>query len=98
MERKTIAYPRDAGNNLVRSTTSTVTEKGTFVVYTTNERHFVLLLSYLSNHIFQELFKMSEEEFGLSRSEPITLPCDSYFMNYMFSLVNRGLTVDMEKA
>ncbi|CAN6704569.1 unnamed protein product [Malus baccata var. baccata] len=73
MERKTIAYPRDAGNNLVRSATSnTVTEKGTFV--------------------------MSEEEFGLSSSEPITLPCDSFFMNYMLSLVNRGLTVDMMKA
>ncbi|TQD89360.1 hypothetical protein C1H46_025081 [Malus baccata] len=99
MERKTIAYPKDSRKNLVISTTSnTVSEKGTFVIYTTDERRFVLPLSYLSNHIFQELFKKSEEEFGLSSSEPITLPCDSFFMNYMLSLVNRGLTVDMEKA
>ncbi|KAB2597031.1 hypothetical protein D8674_038487 [Pyrus ussuriensis x Pyrus communis] len=82
MERKKIAYLKDSGNNLVKSTTSnTVTEKGTFVIYTTDERRF-----------------KSEEEFGLSSSEPITLPCDSFFMNYMLSLVNRGLTVDTEKA
>ncbi|KAB2634889.1 auxin-induced protein 6B-like [Pyrus ussuriensis x Pyrus communis] len=68
--------------------------------YTTDERRFVLPLSYLSNHIFQELFKISEEEFGLSSSEHITLPSsnNSFLMNYMLSLVNRGLTVDMEKA
>ncbi|KAB2596995.1 auxin-induced protein 6B-like [Pyrus ussuriensis x Pyrus communis] len=64
------------------------------------EKRFVLPLSYLSNHIFQELFKISEEEFGLSSSEHITLPSsnNSFLMNYMLSLVNRGLTVDMEKA
>ena len=59
MEQKKNAYLRDAGNILVTSTTSdTVNEKGTFVVYTIDERSFVLPLSYLSNHIFQELFKM----------------------------------------
>ncbi|XP_050113842.1 auxin-responsive protein SAUR64-like, partial [Malus sylvestris] len=90
MEWKAIAYPREGGNNVVKSTTSNkVSEKGNFVVYTIDKRRFVLPLSYLSNHIFQELFKISEEEFGLSSSEPITLPCDSFFMNYMVSLVKR---------
>lgn len=100
MEWKAIAYPREGRNNVVKSTTSNmVSEKGNFVVYTIDKRRFVLPLSYLSNHIFQELLKISKEEFGLSSSEPITLPCDSFFMNYMVSLVNRGcLTVDMEKA
>ncbi|RXH80995.1 hypothetical protein DVH24_004909 [Malus domestica] len=75
MEWKAIAYPREGGNNVVKSTTSNkVSEKGNFVVYTIDKRRFVLPLSYLSNHIFQELFKISEEEFGLSSSEPITLP------------------------
>ncbi|XP_017187798.2 auxin-responsive protein SAUR67-like [Malus domestica] len=100
MEWKAIAYPREGGNNVVKSTTSNiVSEKGNFVVYTIDKRRFVLPLSYLSNHIFQELFKISEEEFGLSSSEPITLPCDSIFMNYMVSLVKRGcFNVDTEKA
>ncbi|XP_068340373.1 auxin-responsive protein SAUR68-like [Pyrus communis] len=90
MEWKAIAYPREGRNNVVKSTTSNmVSEKGNFVVYTIDKRRFVLPLSYLSNHIFQELLKISKEEFGLSSSEPITLPCDSFFMNYMVSLVNR---------
>ncbi|XP_068340369.1 auxin-responsive protein SAUR64-like [Pyrus communis] len=97
MERTAIAYPRGGGRNIVRS--NMVSEKGTFVVYTIDERRFVLPLSYLSNHIFQKLFKMSEEEFGLSSTEPITLPCDSFFMNYTISFVKRRcLTIDTEKA
>ncbi|XP_034214825.1 auxin-responsive protein SAUR65-like [Prunus dulcis] len=76
-----------------------VSEKGTFVIYTIDERRFVLPLSYLSHCIFQELFKMSEEEFGLSSgSGTIILPCDSLFMNYMVSLLQRGMTGDLEKA
>ncbi|KAI5318101.1 hypothetical protein L3X38_037809 [Prunus dulcis] len=46
-----------------------------------------------------KLFKMSEEEFGLSSgSGTIILPCDSLFMNYMVSLLQRGMTGDLEKA
>ncbi|PQM33667.1 auxin-responsive protein SAUR64-like [Prunus yedoensis var. nudiflora] len=78
-----------------------VGEKGTFVIcyYTIDKSRFVLPLSYVSNYIFQELFKMSEEGFGVSSSRgPIILPCDSLFMNYILSLLRRRMTADLEKA
>ncbi|XP_022748868.1 auxin-responsive protein SAUR64-like [Durio zibethinus] len=46
---------------------SLTSNKGHFVVYTTNRRRFAMPSSYLSNNIFLQLFKMSEEEFGLSK-------------------------------
>ena len=55
-------------------------------------------LAFLSNSIFCELFKMSEEEFGLPSDGPITLPCDSVVMNYIVSLMERGLDKDLERA
>ncbi|PRQ50121.1 putative small auxin-up RNA [Rosa chinensis] len=73
-------------------------DKGTFVIYTLDKRRFVLPLSYLSNYIFQELFKMSEEEFGISSSDPIVIPCDSRLMDYIVSLVKLGMSVELEKA
>ncbi|MBA0792932.1 hypothetical protein Gohar_017383 [Gossypium harknessii] len=41
---------------------------------------------------------MSEEEFGLPSDGLITLLCDSVVMNYVVSLVKRGLAKDMETA
>ncbi|MBA0581134.1 hypothetical protein Gorai_023320 [Gossypium raimondii] len=80
------------------SSESSVGDKGHFVVYTADKKRFVIPLSYLNNSIFQELFKMSEEEFGLSSDGPITFPCDSVIMSYIVLLVRRGLAKDLEKA
>ncbi|MBA0844567.1 hypothetical protein Goarm_023372 [Gossypium armourianum] len=77
---------------------SSVVVKGCFVIFTTDKRHFVIPLAFLSNCIFRELFKMSEEEFVLPSDGPITLPCDSVFMNYIISIVKRGLSKDLERA
>ncbi|CAN6716452.1 unnamed protein product [Malus baccata var. baccata] len=44
------------------------------------------------------IYTLSEEEFGLSSSRPIIVPCDSLFMNYIVSLFQRGITTDLEKA
>ncbi|KAJ7001567.1 auxin-responsive protein [Populus alba x Populus x berolinensis] len=41
---------------------------------------------------------MSEEEFGVSSDRPITLPCDSEYMNYILSLIKRGEAKDFEKV
>ncbi|XWS55152.1 hypothetical protein CRYUN_Cryun10bG0150300 [Craigia yunnanensis] len=60
---------------------SLTSNRGHFVVYTTDRRRFAMPLSYLSNNIFLQLFKMSEEEFGLSSNQPIALPCDAVFMD-----------------
>ncbi|KAK1571905.1 hypothetical protein Q3G72_024707 [Acer saccharum] len=88
LRRKRISLP---GFN----TSVTVADKGHFVVYTTDGRRFTFPISYLINHIFQQLLKMSEEEYGLPSNGPITLPCDAIFMEYAVSLiqgcVNRNL-------
>lgn len=77
---------------------STGAEKGHFVVYTADKMRFAMPLEYLCSNIFQELFKMSKEEFGLSSEGPIRLPFDAVFMNYMVLLMERGAAKDLEKA
>ncbi|OMO91982.1 Auxin responsive SAUR protein [Corchorus olitorius] len=81
-----------------RSDKSSAVDKGCFVVYTMDKRRFVIPLAFLRNGIFQELLKMSEEEFGIPSDGPITLPCDSAVMNYIVSLMKRGLAKDLERA
>lgn len=75
-----------------------VADKGHFVVYTADKKRFVVPLAYLSSKIFQELFRMSEEEFGLPRDGPITFACDAAFMEYVVSLVQRSVSMELEKA
>ncbi|KAJ9704579.1 hypothetical protein PVL29_002912 [Vitis rotundifolia] len=99
IRRKRISLPRthqdlDAGY----CSTSSVADKGHFVVYTADQRRFMIPLVYLNSKIFRELFEMSEEEFGLPSDGPITLPCDSFFMEYIIFLVQRGVAKDLEKA
>ncbi|KAE8689219.1 SAUR auxin-responsive family protein [Hibiscus syriacus] len=97
---KRIAAARTNKNRAAadHSNKPSVVDKGCFVVYTADKRRFVIPLAFLSSCIFSELFKMSEEEFGLPSDGPITLPCDSVLMKYIVSLVKRGLAQDMERA
>ncbi|XVF44710.1 hypothetical protein PTKIN_Ptkin02bG0146000 [Pterospermum kingtungense] len=100
IERKRITSARTnrkmvAANHANKSST---VDKGCFVMHTIGKRHFVIPLKFLNNNIFLELFKMFEEEFGLPTDGPIRLPCDSVFMNYIVSLVKRGLAKDLERA
>lgn len=90
--RKRISFPRTNGS------LKPVSDKGHFVIYTVDETRFVLPLAYLNSIVFRELFKMSEEEFGISSGGPITLPCDSSLMSYIVSLFQQGVDKDLEKA
>ncbi|KAG6481603.1 hypothetical protein ZIOFF_058207 [Zingiber officinale] len=55
--------------------------KGHFAVYTREGRRFVVPVAYLKTSVFVELFRLSEEEFGMpAGGRPITLPCDAAFM------------------
>lgn len=74
------------------------TEKGHFVVYSADQRRFVIPLAYLKNDVFRGLLKLAEQEYGLPREGPITLPCNSTFMEYAFSLIKRHTSKDLEKA
>ncbi|CAO2813689.1 unnamed protein product [Amaranthus hypochondriacus] len=84
--RKRISWPRP------------VAIEGHFVVYTTDERRFVIPLEYLKSEIFIELFRIAEEEFGVANSGSLMLPCDSDFMEYLISMISRCVTGDLEKA
>ncbi|KAL5701083.1 hypothetical protein ACHQM5_026461 [Ranunculus cassubicifolius] len=76
-----------------------VAPKGYFVVYTVDNIRFEFPLEYLSNNIVQELFRMSEEEFGLPINGPIVMPCDSSVMEYIASFIQRkAASEDIEKA
>ena len=96
--RKRISSPRTDADMDAGTCSTSVADKGHFVVYPTDKRRFMIPLVYLINNIFRELFKMSEEEFGLQSDRPITLPCDSVFMQYILPLIQRGVAKDMEKA
>ncbi|KAJ4715908.1 Auxin-responsive protein [Melia azedarach] len=93
MERRRISFPRNGA-----AQKPSVANKGHFVVYTTDNVRFTLPLEYLRTSVFIELLRMSEEEFGLPSDGPITLPCDSTFLNYVMSLVNGCIPEDLEKA
>ncbi|XP_055828468.1 auxin-responsive protein SAUR68-like [Solanum dulcamara] len=99
-KRKRISFPRnysDADNCSTFS--SSRVEKGHFVVYTADQARFVIPLAYLENEAIAQLLNMSEEEFGLPSGCPITLPCDSGFMNYIISLIKKGVAAgDLQKA
>ncbi|KAG2303886.1 hypothetical protein Bca52824_032537 [Brassica carinata] len=94
LHRKRISFQRSSSSG----SSSTSVEKGCFVVYTADKARFAFPISYLSNSVFQELLKISEEEFGLPTEGPITLPFDSVFLEYLIKLVQRRMDEDTEKA
>ncbi|XP_023632637.1 auxin-responsive protein SAUR61 [Capsella rubella] len=95
LSRKRISFQRSVSTT---SSSTTASEKGCFVVYTSDQIRFAFPISYLSNSVFQELLKISEEEFGLSTEGPITLPFDSVFLKYLIKLIQRRMDGDTEKA
>ncbi|KAM0945343.1 putative small auxin-up RNA [Dioscorea sansibarensis] len=95
--RRMISSPRaDKLSDFNECSTSSVPEKGHFFVYTSEGKRFMVPLAYLTNNIFKELLRMSEEEFGLPADGPITLPCEAASMEYVLSLLRRGVSKEME--
>ncbi|KDP29979.1 hypothetical protein JCGZ_18746 [Jatropha curcas] len=95
---KRFSFPRSNGSKNVDSSYISLAGTGNFVIYTIEDQRFVLPISYLRCNIFIKLLKMSEEEFGLPSEGPIKLPCDTLFMEYIVSLIQKGLGKDVEKA
>ncbi|MBA0799304.1 hypothetical protein Gohar_009830 [Gossypium harknessii] len=99
IKRKRITLPTatlDTDTN--SSSTSTVAEKGHFVVYSVDQKRFVLPLEYLKNEIVMELFNLAEEEFGVPGNGLLILPCDATFMEYVIALIKKKPSKDVEKA
>ncbi|KAK8625301.1 hypothetical protein V6N13_090175 [Hibiscus sabdariffa] len=84
IKRKRITFSRTSGDVDINScSTSSMIEKGHFVVYSSDAKRFVLPLEYLKNEIVIKLFEVAEEEFGHAINEHITLPCDAAMMKYI---------------
>ncbi|KAK9287028.1 hypothetical protein L1049_015436 [Liquidambar formosana] len=97
--RRRILLPKtDWGVDGNSCQTSSIADEGHFVVYSADQSRFVIPLVYLSNDIFRQLFRISEEEFGLPSDGPITLPCDSVFLKYVILLIQRHAAKDLEKS
>ncbi|KAE8724753.1 putative SAUR-like auxin-responsive protein family [Hibiscus syriacus] len=99
IRRKRITLPKttmEAETN--NCSTSSMVDKGHFVVYSVDQKRFVLPLEYLKNKIVMELFNLAEEEFGLPSDGHLILPCDANFMEYVIDLIKRKPSKEVEKA
>nr|GLL25769.1 auxin-responsive protein SAUR68-like [Ipomoea trifida] len=97
IRRKRISLPR-LNDDADSCSTSSEVSKGHFAIYTADQKRFIIPLSYLENEVIRQLLNFSEEEFGLPSNGPITLPCDAVFMNYIISILSRGLSRELENA
>ncbi|KAJ9129115.1 hypothetical protein P3X46_034106 [Hevea brasiliensis] len=99
IKRKRITLPQTIGiTNTSNCSTSPMSEKGHFAVYSADKKCFLLPLEYLKNEIIKQLLNMAEEEFGLQNKGPLTLPCDTELMGYAFGLIKQQATRDVENA
>ncbi|CAN6464254.1 unnamed protein product [Victoria cruziana] len=95
--RKRISFGAVPNSNPSK-TVAAVAEKGHFVAYASDGKRYMVPLACLQRPIFQELLKMAEEEFGLNIDGAITFPCDSTVVDYIVSLVQRDISIQMEHA
>ncbi|KAE8724750.1 putative SAUR-like auxin-responsive protein family [Hibiscus syriacus] len=99
IRRKRITSPRNSRDSETNScSTSSVVDKGHFVVYTVYQKRFVLPLEYLKNNIVMELFNLAGEEFGLPGNGILLMPCDANFMEYVIALIKKKPSKEVEKA
>ncbi|KAK8625238.1 hypothetical protein V6N13_090113 [Hibiscus sabdariffa] len=99
IRRKRITLPRTTRDSETNGcSTSLVVDKGHFVVYSVDQKRFVLPLEYLKNSIMMELFNMAEEEFGLPSNGILLMPCDANFMEYVIALIKKKPSEELEKA
>ncbi|XP_049386433.1 auxin-responsive protein SAUR68-like [Solanum stenotomum] len=99
-QRKRISFPRNGSDaDSCSTSSSSIVEKGHFVAYTIDQRRYAFPLTYLENEVVRQLLNMSEEELGLPSGGPIKLPCDSAFMDYVVSLIKKGVAAgDLHKV
>ncbi|XP_062200119.1 auxin-responsive protein SAUR36-like [Phragmites australis] len=77
---------------------SAIVDKGHCVVYTADGKRFEVPLVYLSTTVFGELLRMSEDEFGFTSEDRITVPCEAVVMEYVMCLLRRKPSEEVERA
>ncbi|XP_041010288.1 auxin-responsive protein SAUR61-like [Juglans microcarpa x Juglans regia] len=94
IKRKRIAFSKATGGaDADNCNASLVAAKGHFVVYTSDQRRFVLPLEYLKEEIFTELFRLAEEEFGLPR-----YGLHHIALEYVIAMIQQNIVKNLEKA
>ena len=70
------------------------------VVYTTDGGRFEVPVVYLGTAVFDELLRMTQEEFGFAGGNDghITLPCDTTVMEYAMCLLRRDASTEVVRA
>ncbi|GAA0184131.1 hypothetical protein LIER_31427 [Lithospermum erythrorhizon] len=101
--KKQITFQRENSNGDKCTTTTSSpsaskASKGHFVVYSADKHRFEIPLFWLNNETFQVLLEMAEEAFGLPNGTPIVLPVDGQVLNYIISVIKRGVAGDVHKA
>ncbi|KAE8724910.1 putative SAUR-like auxin-responsive protein family [Hibiscus syriacus] len=97
--RKRITLPRTTMEAETNScSTSSVVEKGHFVVYSVDQKRFVLPLEYLKNKMVMELLNLAKEEFGPPGNGLLIMPCDATFMEYGIAFIERKPSKEVEKT
>ncbi|XP_006660926.1 auxin-responsive protein SAUR36-like [Oryza brachyantha] len=77
---------------------SSIADKGHCIIYTTDGERFEVPLAYLRTTVFGELLRLSEDEFGFTGEERITLPCEAAVMEYVMCLLSRKPSEEVEQA
>lgn len=99
--RKSIAFRRGSAATVLDSDAGTAAapmRKGYFVVYSSDGQRFEVPLMYIKSDIFGELFRMSEDVFGLQGAGPIILPCDVAMLSSVLSCLRMRSSRDAERA
>ncbi|KAI4375800.1 hypothetical protein MLD38_013626 [Melastoma candidum] len=97
--RKRISFRRTSSKKISGDLDKApIIKKGHFAIYTSDGGRFEVPLSYLASGVIRELFDAAEEEFGIPGEGPIILPIDTSSMEYMMSLIRRGLGSEQEAA
>ncbi|WCJ18885.1 SAUR-like auxin-responsive protein family [Euphorbia peplus] len=94
LNRRRITF--ESHRDTTSCSTSAKAEKGYFVVYSADQKRFLLPLEYLNSELIIELFNMAEDELGLPG--PLTLPCEVEIMEYAIGLIKQKVNKDVERA
>ncbi|KAI3464729.1 hypothetical protein Pfo_021392 [Paulownia fortunei] len=72
--------------------------RGHFVVYSKDNKRFLVPLCYLNHPIFRVLLEMAEEEYGLTVHGPLQVPCEKELMEFILCLLRKNPNEEVEKA
>ncbi|KAG8378047.1 hypothetical protein BUALT_Bualt08G0097500 [Buddleja alternifolia] len=73
-------------------------QKGHFVVYSKDNKRFLVPICFLNHPIFRVLLEMAEEEYGSTVDGPLQVPFEKEIVEYILSLLRKNSAEEVEKA